>query len=280
MMRKFYIFFLLSLILHFSLLYFIKPPRNDVDRKKEPINVDIVKKTPLAKKIIIPKLDKKPSKIDKLSDKPLIIPDKFIPPKEIFPDIPEKGAQEEKKIENFPIVDKKDESEQKIDDGKNVEDKKNDTQKKVLEDVKSDKDDKKSISRDQLAKILNPKDIINDIANKRENKEDEINFNKFEVKYTSYFYKFRRQLYNVWKYPQDSIIKGEQGTVRIKFSILKDGTITNINVVSGSGYSSLDRVAVDALKSMGKVPLPDSFGLNILNVDGYFIYSIGNVWIR
>ncbi|MCA1980367.1 MAG: TonB family protein [Calditerrivibrio sp.] len=266
--------------MHLSFLYFIKTPKNDIKREKKPINVDIIKKTPMAKQTTIPKLDKKPLKSDKSIDKPIIIPDKFTPKGEIPPEIPEKGSKEEKKIESIPIVEKKDESEHKIDDSKKVEDK-NDTKKEVLEDIKPNKDDKKNISRDQLAKILNPKDVINNIANKKdETKEDEVNFNKFEIRYTSYFYKFRRQLYNVWKYPQDSILKGEQGTVRIKFSILKDGTITNINVVSGSGYSSLDRAATDALKSMGKVPLPDSFDLNILNVDGYFIYSIGGVWIR
>jgi len=86
----------------------------------------------------------------------------------------------------------------------------------------------------------------------------------------------------VWRYPEESAMNGEQGVVRIKFSILKDGTITNINIISSSGYSRLDQEAVNALKTMGQVPLPDAFGLNILNVDGYFIYSLGGggIFIR
>jgi len=138
------------------------------------------------------------------------------------------------------------------------------------------------LSKNQLENIFNPDDIIREYAyreKKQEEGEDNVNFNAMKNKYASYFYKFRRNLYQVWTYPTKSIINNEEGTVRIQFSIEKDGTVTNIRVVSSSGYPDLDRAAVNALKSMGKVPFGDSFDLERLNVDGYFRYIIGGKYI-
>ena len=114
---------------------------------------------------------------------------------------------------------------------------------------------------------------------KQKEGEDSVNFNSMENKYASYFYKFKRNLYQVWTYPRNSIMNNEQGRVRIQFSIKKDGSITNIRVVSSSGYPDLDRAAVDALKNMGKVPFENSFDINVLNVDGYFYYRLGGKFI-
>lgn len=132
--------------------------------------------------------------------------------------------------------------------------------------------DKKAIDN-----ILNPKDIINKAAKGSGNDvegEDSVSMQEIKTRYTSYFYKFRRQLYQVWIYPNDAGLRGEQGTVNIRFAIHKDGKITDIQVVRSSGYPDLDNEAVKALKKMGGVPLPDSYNLNVLRVDGYFVYYL------
>ena len=162
---------------------------------------------------------------------------------------------------------------------------KNETEEKPPEENVKQKDtteSKTQLSKRQLENIFNPDDIIREYAfreKKQEEGEDSVNFNAMKNKYASYFYKFRRNLYQVWTYPRNSIINNEQGRVRIQFSIEKDGTVTNTKVVSSSGYPDLDRAAVDALKNMGKVPFGDSFDLERLNVDGYFRYIIGDKYI-
>jgi protein TonB len=280
-MRKLTKFIIISLVIHILFLYFIKLPSNNKTKTKEPIYVDIIKKIP--NKQVLPRvLEKQRQPLKNYPQPKKIIPDKFLQentPK--IPDISDSNKNEpEKKILS--------QDEQKHTLPKITPNESETETKKIEENLQPKKDieagnkqtEKPKISKDQLSHILNPKDIIDDIAKKEQKKEDEVDFNRFEVKYTSYFYKFKQRLYNVWRYPSTSIMRGEQGTVRIKFSILKDGTITNINVIGSSGYSELDKAALDALKNMGKVPLPDSFGINILNVDGYFIYSIGGIWIR
>jgi protein TonB len=132
------------------------------------------------------------------------------------------------------------------------------------------------MDRDKVDRILNPRDIINDIAKNGGEKEgeDSVSMQEVKTRYTSYFYKFRRLLYQTWAYPAAAAMNGEQGTVRIRFSIQKDGRITDIELVSSSGYPDLDNEAVRALRHMGAAPLPNSYKLNVLRVDGYFVYYI------
>jgi protein TonB len=104
--------------------------------------------------------------------------------------------------------------------------------------------------------------------------EDEVTFSNMNAKYDSYFYKFGRSLYGTWQYPPEAAARGESGIVRVKFSIMPDGTITNINLVNSSGYPALDREVMRTLRGMNTVPLPPSYGLKVLHVNGHFIYSL------
>lgn len=226
-------------------------------------DMNLSKKEPIEKE-----QKKKPEKIPTLKkqiQKPLT--KKSIPDEKKSDEVKE-NLIVKKDIQQTPIIEKAPDLPQNT--------AKNNTIKKPNADL-----DRKTLSKNQLENILNPKDIINDIISKNpegsKEGEDEVNFNSMKFKYSSYFHKFKIRLYNVWTYPDSSILKGEEGTVRIKFSILKDGTITGIKVIRSSGYSDLDRSAINALKNMGKVPLSDSFDINVLNVDGYFSYNLGYV---
>lgn len=138
------------------------------------------------------------------------------------------------------------------------------------------RDSIEGLDRKTIDRILNPKDIINRTAESGGDREgeDSVSMQEVKTRYTSYFYKFRRQLYQTWSYPYSAAMRGEQGTVRIKFAIHKDGRITDVQVVKSSGYPDLDNEAVRALRNMGGVPLPDSYDLQVLRVDGYFIYYL------
>lgn len=119
-------------------------------------------------------------------------------------------------------------------------------------------------------------DIIQDVINASNlpEGEDQVNFSNMSARYDSYFYKFSRSLYAEWKYPPDAAKRGESGIVRIQFSILTDGTITNIKITESSGYPELDREVLRTLKTMQTVELPRTYNLNVLHVNGFFIYSL------
>lgn len=137
---------------------------------------------------------------------------------------------------------------------------------------------------DNKLNLYDNKDIIDRIANAKKEQpkgEDSASYNVFEERYASYFAKFRRRIYQLWEYPTASIQRGETGVVKLSFSILKDGSIVNIKMQESSGYPNLDREVMRVIKNMGKVPLPESYELNQLNVEeAYFIYSIGGGYGR
>lgn len=135
-----------------------------------------------------------------------------------------------------------------------------------------------------LSGIFNTQDITDRIANSRQELpkgEDTASYNVFEQKYASYFGKFRERIYGLWEYPKGAAMRGESGVVRVTFSILKDGSVVNINRVASSGYPELDREVMRVLRNVGKIPLPSSYELDQLNVDeANFIYVIGNKYIE
>lgn len=146
-----------------------------------------------------------------------------------------------------------------------------------IEEKSKVQEDKKE--ENKKINLFDNAEIINRIANIKEKQpkgEDTASYNEFEEKYASYFAKFRRRVYQLWDYPNESVNRGEQGIVQVSFSILKDGSIVNIRLINSSGHSRLDREVMRVLKNMGKIPLPESYELNQLNVDeAYFIYTIG-----
>jgi TonB family protein len=63
-------------------------------------------------------------------------------------------------------------------------------------------------------------------------------------------------------------------TCKIEFTILKDGTISNIQVRQSTGSSNLDRYAIQALRKTAKLPpLYDSFRENFLALQATFEYE-------
>ena len=68
------------------------------------------------------------------------------------------------------------------------------------------------------------------------------------------------------KYPLLSLQRRQEGTPIVEFTILKNGDVTNLNVIS-SGYRLLDREAQKiVLKSSPFPRIPDSVGKNIIDL--------------
>jgi len=284
---KFLIALIISILLHSFLLKYLKIDTDNISKDK-PMIVDIIKPP---KKETPEKPEKKP---DIISDKNLNLKKKTDSKKEepVIPDRkpqhkPQPQPQPQPKTKPKPKTEPKTEPKpetavNKKESAITSKDAEAQPSHDMQEKRQAEKSDKTKLSKKQMENIFNPSEIIQDYAEgekKQKKGEDSVNFNSMENKYASYFYKFRRSLYQVWTYPRNSIMNNEQGRVRIQFSIQKDGSITNIRVVSSSGYPDLDRAAVDALKNMGKVPFENSFDINVLHVDGYFYYRLGGRFI-
>ncbi len=111
--------------------------------------------------------------------------------------------------------------------------------------------------------------------------EETVNLNTREFKYISYFSKIKSKIELVWAYPQISVMRGEQGTVHLKFTIVEDGSLEDVQLIKSSGYPALDEEAIRAVKTAAPYPpLPKSWGLKKLHIIGEFNYILGYRIIR
>ena len=97
-------------------------------------------------------------------------------------------------------------------------------------------------------------------------------------KYQAYLKGVRRSIGKTWLYPADAAKLGIQGTVRLMFTINKDGTPTDIKVVQSSNHIVLDNTTVDAIKKVGKFPpLPPELKKEKLQIASNFIYRLDSI---
>jgi protein TonB len=284
MSKRLFAFILISIIIHLIILAQIRLENKGDIKEDQPIVVDIIKKQAETKKPSVNtkilsnrdlNLKKKNENIKRKNENDIsnlqVKKDKIRGEENLANQILSPKKEEVKKEEKVT------QRNSKVAIPKDNKERKNEI-KKVIETNENDKNQVQSIDKEKVKNILKPSEILselakNEVSNVKEG-VDEVNIEAMKFKYYSYFYKFKRLLYQVWEYPTKSIYNGEEGIVRIRFSILRDGTITNVRIVESSGYPDLDSAAVKALKTMKGVPLPDSYKLNILHVDGYFAYNI------
>ena len=73
----------------------------------------------------------------------------------------------------------------------------------------------------------------------------------------TYLRSLKKQLEQIKDYPATAKRLKQEGTVRVRFTILADGKIEQIEVSESSRYSSLDNSALDAVTKMEKFqPIP------------------------
>ncbi len=77
---------------------------------------------------------------------------------------------------------------------------------------------------------------------------------------SDYLSKIRERLERAKVYPLKARIAGYEGVVEISFSILQDGRVSKIEILSSSGYAVLDKAAVKTVEKASPFPpLPGAF---------------------
>jgi protein TonB len=131
------------------------------------------------------------------------------------------------------------------------------------------------------------KGVIGDIA-KKETKRDEIErkdktftFDVSEYKYLVYNRRLKERIESIWIYPPTAASRGIYGDLFIKFTIKKNGSLGEIELVRTSGHKELDDAAIKALKDGAPYwPLPDDWGMDSYTILGHFVYTIYGYYIR
>lgn len=136
-----------------------------------------------------------------------------------------------------------------------------------------------------LKEKLFDSNIIRDIA-KREVKKDEseskkFSFNVKDMRYLSYLRRLKERIESIWIYPPDAAKRGIYGDLIIKFTIKKNGSLGETELIRTSGHKSLDDAALRALREAEPFwPLPDEWGLETYTIEGHFVYTIYGYYIR
>ena len=105
---------------------------------------------------------------------------------------------------------------------------------------------------------------------------DDILLNMRQDKLFSFFNRFKKGIYGVWNYPKESINQGQQGVVLIKIIINRDGTVDDVEVLSGAQHERLNREAIAAIfKGQPYGALPDDFDKDQLTIHAFFEYILG-----
>ncbi|PCJ21649.1 MAG: hypothetical protein COB04_02785 [Gammaproteobacteria bacterium] len=80
---------------------------------------------------------------------------------------------------------------------------------------------------------------------------------------SAYYFELLASIEKNKYYPLKAKKRDQQGEVIIQFSIQKDGTLTDIKVIGSSGFFTLDKAALRAVKKLKKFkPLPAAIALN------------------
>ncbi len=90
-----------------------------------------------------------------------------------------------------------------------------------------------------------------------------------------YIAKLKKWTYQELLYPQRSLEKGEQGTVRLSVTIKRDGTLVSVEVVEKPAFFRLTKAAVKAVrKSAPYPPLPASISGSEFNFSLPIVFRI------
>lgn len=74
--------------------------------------------------------------------------------------------------------------------------------------------------------------------------------------YAGYLARIRQRIQESLRYPPAARRRGVSGTVQLEIAIGPDGTIAGVSVIASSSHEVLDRAALDAARSLPRVPFP------------------------
>lgn len=106
-------------------------------------------------------------------------------------------------------------------------------------------------------------------------REDTIDLGSPDTKYIHYLTRIKNRILRIWKYPQTSFERNEEGKVVVRMSIDADGRLAAATLMSSSGSADLDNGALAVVQEAAPYePLPESYNLSRLHIVASFNYRI------
>lgn len=115
----------------------------------------------------------------------------------------------------------------------------------------------------------------------KESEEETISLDSTDVKYTSYLLGVKSRIEGIWKYPEAAKRAAIQGKGLVSFTIKRDGSLSELKLLTSSGYPVLDEEILKAVKAAAPFnPMADNMDIKRLNVVASFEYNllIQRIW--
>jgi protein TonB len=130
------------------------------------------------------------------------------------------------------------------------------------------------------------KGVIGESARKevpgaQKRRDDSITFDTSDYRYAGYMRKLKEKIESIWVYPPEEAAQRHEGDLKIRFSILKNGKLGEVELVRTSGNPRLDNAAIKALRDGEPYwPVPAEWGMESYTILGHFVYSIYGYSLR
>jgi|WetSurMetagenome_2_1015567.scaffolds.fasta_scaffold30713_3 TonB family protein len=118
-------------------------------------------------------------------------------------------------------------------------------------------------------------DKENEAASK--DSQDTISLDTKDERYIGYAGLIKKAIMRSWNYPDQAKLELVEGKVQAVFSLLRDGTMTQIKIEHGSGHEILDKEVQRAIKASQPFPsFPASIKVARLNIKAQFDYRLSS----
>ena len=128
--------------------------------------------------------------------------------------------------------------------------------------------------QDKKEATLPPK-VPQNIAAASAVREETVNLGSGDEKYVPYLKRIKRKIEGIWTYPQKASELKEEGITVVKFTIERNGTLKDTDIITTSGSQLLDQGTLSVIKSASPFdPLPQNLNLAKLHIVATFNYKI------
>ncbi|MDO8446818.1 MAG: energy transducer TonB [Deltaproteobacteria bacterium] len=113
--------------------------------------------------------------------------------------------------------------------------------------------------------------------------EETLSLDSTDIKYESYLYGVRLKIEGVWKYPEAAKRSALRGRGLLSFTIQRDGTLSDLTLLTSSGYPILDEAILKAIRDAAPFnPMLDNMPVKRLNIVATFEYNlvVQRIWGR
>lgn len=111
--------------------------------------------------------------------------------------------------------------------------------------------------------------------------DDSVTLDTGEFKFISYNRWLKVRVESVLRYPELAAVSGIQGTLYIKFDIMKDGSLGGLELLKSSGYKILDDEALRAIRASAPFqPLPEEWHMERYPIRAAVLFFLNEAYIR